>query len=89
MNGKEAGTKLRAVHCFYVGLLAKSRMEFTTAVEWLKEARRLAKIDATVDVSTVQTELIDTIKSVSPTVTSISASFLTFTRNFAILLIAA
>lgn len=65
MKGVRTRTKLFAVDCLYIGLIAKFRMEFTGAVEWLKVAKRLARVDGTVDVPTVQTELVDTIKDVN------------------------
>ena len=49
-------------------MVAKIRKQFTSAVEWLREAGRLAKLDGTVDVSSVQVELIDTIRQVKAVV---------------------
>ena len=54
------------MHCLYIGLVAKFRKQYTLAVEWLREAKRLATVERTrQDIPTVQAELIDTIKEVS------------------------
>ena len=66
MKGLETRARLDATHCLYIGLLAKLRREYTLALEWLKEARRLAKTDRTVDVPIVQAELAEMIREVSP-----------------------
>ena len=64
VSGRQRGTKLLAAHCLYIGLVAKARMQFTLAIEWLQQAKGLAKIDGTADIPRVQLELIDTIKQV-------------------------
>ena len=62
--GIQTRAKLLASDCFYSGLVAKNDLQFNVAVEWLKEAIRLARIDGTTDISTAQTELIHIIKEV-------------------------
>ena len=66
MYGKSTKTRLRAVHCFYIGLVAKTRKMYTLAVEWLMEAKRLARRDRTEDIPTISAELVETIKEVKP-----------------------
>ena len=64
--GIQTRAKLLASDCFYIGIVAKNDLQFNVAVEWLKEAIRLARIDGTTDISTAQTELIHIIKEVCP-----------------------
>ena len=63
--GIQTRAKLLASDCFYIGFVAREDLQFNVAVEWLKEAKRLAELDGTADISTVQTELIHMIKEVS------------------------
>ena len=48
----------------FIGVVAKLRGQYPLAVEWLKEAERLAEIDDTADVYTVQSQLLEIIKLV-------------------------
>ena len=57
-------TKLQAIHCFFIGRVAKLRKKYTLAVEWLMEAKRLGRRDGTVDTPTVDAELKKTINEV-------------------------
>ena len=67
VNGAvQTRTKLDAVHCRYIGTGAKSVLkQFALAVEWLKEAKRLAKIGGTTKISNVQADLLDAEVSMS------------------------
>ena len=66
VSGIHSAAKLRSNHCRYIGLVAKVRKKYTLAVDWLVEARRLARIDALADVPTINAELVETIKEVKP-----------------------
>ena len=63
--GIRSGVTLQSNQCRYIGLVAKVRRKYTLAVDWLVEATRLARIDALADVTTINTELVETIKEVS------------------------
>lgn len=65
ISGIETRTRLTALDCLYIGRVAKSRKQYALAVEWLNEARRLAKLDQTVDIPTVQAELVALIHEVN------------------------
>ena len=39
--------------------------EFTLALDWLKEARRLARTDGSLEFTTVQAELVELVQDVS------------------------
>ena len=58
-------TKLQALHCYYIGVQAKSLDKHTLAIEWLLEAKRLATIEGKViDIPDINAELVETIKLV-------------------------
>lgn len=60
----QTGQTLMAANCFYMGLVAKIRGQYTLAIQWLEEAKLLAKIDGTIDVATVTAEILDVIRLV-------------------------
>ena len=59
--GVETGARLSAADCFLIGMIAKIQKQLTLAVEWLREAERLAEIDESADIYTVQSHLLETI----------------------------
>ena len=48
----------------FIGIVAKLRGQYALAVEWLKEAERLAETDDTVDIYTVKSQLLEIVKLV-------------------------
>ena len=56
-RGVETRTKLLAAHCLYIGLVAKFDEQFTLAVEWLKEAKRLDEVEGPGAIAIVQAQL--------------------------------
>ena len=65
IGGRRTEVNLLAFHCFHIGMRARNQRQYALAIEWLREAVRLARIDGTVDIPTVQSKLLRTIRDVS------------------------
>ena len=60
----KTGAKLRAVHCYEIGVHAKSKGKFAMAIDWLKSAILLAYTDYTVDQAVVLSAMFETLETV-------------------------
>ena len=65
LGGIPTGAKLLAFHCLQIGVRAQFQGKYALTVDWLKESIRLGRIDGTVDIPSVQVELLKTIADVS------------------------